>query len=570
MKYVIYLLLFVSLFPLASCEDDLLDTTPQDELTDVNFWTSSGDLELYANSFYQNLPGWAGSGTGYSANPDNGTDLSMGTSASERLLGNASVPSTSSSSVWYWGNVRKANYFLDNVDRVTTGEEEELNHYRGEGYFFRAYYYFDLLQSYGDLPIIDQYLTDADLDILYAARDPRNEVVDFMLNDLDSAIYLLKAKGDAATARVCKEVAMLFKARVALYEGTWEKYHAGTDFGVEGSDGSDFLAIAAEAAYDVIESGSYSLHSDYSSVFNQTDLSSNSEVMLWKQYDYSTYGKSYGNDSQVWPNRSGYTRFAARSYLCTDGNPISVSPLYVGDLTLSTIETNRDPRLAATIMVPGDVVTINLDGVTTYFTVTTFTGTNYCPGGMEGQKYRVPEFDANLVAVTKDLAKISFRYAEALLIYAEAKAELGTISQADLDISINMLRDRVSMPHLTLGAIVTDPDWPAYGHDLSDVLYEIRRERTVELMSEGFRFDDLMRWRAHTLFVDQRPRGAYYEATIKAKKSGLSVDSENYLDPYLTAVGASGYQFDPERDYLSALPADELIVNENLEQNPGW
>jgi hypothetical protein len=569
MKKLIYLMIIMFALSFVSCDKDFLEQTPLDEISEPEFWKTAGDLELYATGFYNNLPGWGSVGNGFAANPDNNTDVSLYTTESSRLDGNTSVPTAASGSVWSFTNVRKANYFIDNMSKAE-GAEADINHYKGEGYFFRAYYYFILLQSYGDVPIIDKYIDNTDTDYLYAARDPRNEVVDFMLDDLDMAISLLKSKSELTTPRLSAEAAQLFKATVALYEGTWEKYHAGTDFGVSGSNGSVYLGIAATAAKAVIDGGAFSLNSDYAENFNQLNLKSNKEIMLWREYDYLTFGKSYGNDSQIWPNRSGYTRFAMRSYLCTDGKPISVSPLYKGDLGLDSIEVNRDPRLASTVMVPGDDLVIAIDGTVTPFTGPILTSNNSCVTAYEGQKYRVVNIDASTGSVSRNLSKVIMRYAEVLLIYAEAKAELGTITQGDLDISINKLRDRVGMPHLTLGAITVDPEWPDYGYTLTDVLYEVRRERSVELMGEGFRFEDLMRWRAHELFVGQRPRGAYYEAFLKTISNKLKSDSEGYIDPFLATLGTEGYGFDPSKDYLNPLPTEELVLNENLVQNPGW
>ncbi|WP_297089349.1 RagB/SusD family nutrient uptake outer membrane protein [uncultured Draconibacterium sp.] len=569
MKKLIYLFIVIFSLSIVSCDEDYLERTPLDQISEPEFWKTASDLKLYSNWFYNKLPGWAGVGNGFSANPDNGTDVSLYTTVPDGLNGNNTVPTAASGTIWSWDEVRRANYFLANVSKAE-GDEASINQYTGEGYFFRAYFYYELLNRYGALPIIDKYIDNTDTDYLYAARGPRNEVADFILADLDMAISLLKTKGDlSGEPRVSKEVAQLFKARVALFEGTWEKYHAGTEFGVSGSDGSAYLQQAADASKAVIDGGAFSLHADYGSIFNQTDLSGNKEVMLWRQYDYITYGRSYGNDSQYFPNRSGYTRFAVRSYLCKDGLPVSVSPLYKGDEMLDSLEINRDPRLAATVMVPGDIEIINSNGDTVFFSVPELSGNGMCPTAYETQKYRILNVDEELNNVSKDLAKISFRYAEALLIYAEAKAELGTVSQGDLDVSINKLRDRVGMPHLTMASITADPEWPDYGYTLTDVLYEIRRERSVELLGEGFRSDDLRRWRAHNLFVGKRPRGAFYEDILKNANNKLTSDEEGYLDPYQGAI-PTGYGFNPSRDYLSALPSDELVLNENLTQNPGW
>lgn len=570
MKKIIYsIAIFVALL-FVSCSDDFLERTPLDDISEPEFWKTTSDLELYANSFYQNLPGWAGVGNGFASLPDNGTDLGLYTSPSDRLLGNTNIPAASNTATtWNWSNVRKANYFIDNVSKAT-GAEADINQFTGEGYFFRAYYYYGQLRRYGDLPIIDKYIDNTDEDYLFKARDPRNEVADFILADLDLAISLLKSKSDLTSPRISKEAAQLLKATVALYEGSWEKYHSGTDFGVSGSTGADYFQQAADAAKNLIDGGVFTLHNDYESLFNQTDLSGNGEIIMWREYDWLTFGSSYGNDSQIsWPNRSSYTRFAIRSYLCTDGQPISVSPLYQGDTELANLETNRDPRLAATVMVPGDVVAIAINGDTTAFTGPRLTTNNSAVSGYESQKFRIVEIDAATGNFTRNAAKIIMRYAEALLIYAEAKAELGTITQADLDISINQLRARANMPNLVLGSITTDLDWPDYGYQLSDVLYEIRRERSVELMNEGLRFDDLMRWRAHNLFVGKTPKGAYYEPLLMSISSNQPADADNYLDPYQTSA-SGGYGFDPNKDYLSALPAEELILNPNLVQNPGW
>ncbi len=569
MKNINYLIILTCTLFVMSCDDDLLDKTQLDEISEADFLKTELDLETYANSFYQDLPGWAGVGNGYAPMPDNGTDLSIGESPLSRFTGDYAVPTTASASIWSWDEVREVNYFLDNSGEAE-GDETEINHSIGEGYFFRAYYYFELLKDYGDLPIIDKYITDTDEEYLYASRDPRNEVANFIISDLDNAISLLKSFSDiTAHPRVSIEAAYMLKARVALYEGTWEKYHSDTDFGVEGSIGTDFLEIAAEAAKNLIDLGTFSLNSDFESLFNQTGLSGNSEMILWRDYDY--IGLTIGNDLQIaWPNRSSYTRFAVRSFLCTDGLPISLSPLYQGDTELETIETNRDPRLAATIMVPNDILSINIDNSISLFEVPIISGNNAAISAYESQKYRDVNIDASTSNFTRSTSKIIMRYAEALLIYAEAKGELGTITQNDLDISINLLRNRVGMPNLTIGGILTDPDWPEYGYTLSNVLYEIRRERSVELMNEGYRYDDLFRWRAVTSILNgNRPKGAYYEQLLQDSDPNQNVDADNYLDPYLDAI-PTGYNFDETKAYLNPIPSDELILNPNLTQNPGW
>ncbi len=569
MKNIFKIFILGTILFSTSCED-YLDRTPLDSVSEVTFYSTPSDLQAAVNGFYNDLPGWSALSIGFNILPDMYSDMGTAQEPSNRLSGlSYEVPTSATSSIWSWDEVRESNWLLDNVDQAE-GDETLIDQYTGEAYFFRSYYYFNLLQSYGDLPIFPEYFDNTDEEYIYAARDSRDEVAEFIISDLDTAISLLQSFPDiSGHPRVSKEVAQLFKARVALYEGTWERYHSGTDFGVDGSDGSSFLQIAADAAEDVMNGGVFSLYSDYQTLFNQVGYSGNSEVMLWR--DYNSITLSIANVlQQQWPNRCGYTKFAIDSYLCDDGDPISVSTRYQGNTDLSKIETNRDPRLAATLMVPGDLIEIDANGDEDYWEYPDFNGTNTSLTGYESEKYRNVEYDSDYGDFTEDTSRIIFRYAEALLIFAEAKAELGTITQSDLDISINLLRDRVGMPHMNLGSITFDEDWPNYGYTLTDVLYEIRRERSVELMAEGFRADDLYRWRAHSLFDGDQPRGAYLEdgivnQTLSAEDASL--DSAGFILPF---ASTGNYNFDESKAYLQPIPLDELILNPNLTQNPGW
>ncbi|WP_406683809.1 RagB/SusD family nutrient uptake outer membrane protein [Seonamhaeicola sp. MEBiC1930] len=570
MKNILKLFILSLVISLSSCED-FLDRAPLDTVSEAEFYKTTADMRAAVNGFYSVISGWQPLGVGFNILPDSSTDLGTSQSPSNRLLGVYDVETSASNNVWSFDEVREINWFLDHIDQAE-GDEMAINHYIGEGYFFRAFYYFNLLTRYGDVPIFETYFDNTDTDMVFKARDPRNEVANFIISDLDTAISLLQSfpNTPGAGPRINLEVAQLFKARVALYEGTWERYHNGTVYGVEGSDGSSFLQIAADAAEEVINGGVFSLHSDYETLFNKVGLSGNSEVMLWRDYSVT---ESQTNVLQIsWPNRCGYTRAAVRSYLCTDGNPISVSPLYQGDQDFNTLETNRDPRLAMTLMTPGDLILDDSnDANDILWTNPDFTGANAGNTGYESQKYRNPVIDgSNDNDFSIVTSRIFMRYAEVLLIFAEAKAELGTITQADLDKSINLLRARVSMPGITLGAIATDPDWPNYGYTLNDILYEIRRERSVELMAEGFRANDFYRWRAHSLFDGDQPRGAYYNDPIVSSvldSGSVILDNDGYILPF----GSLGnYNFDESKAYLLSIPLDELQLNPNLTQNPGW
>ena len=273
-----------------------------------------------------------------------------------------------------------------------------------------------------------------------------------------------------------------------------------------------------------------------------------------------------------WPQGCGISHEMMLTYLCSDGKPIAVSPLFQGDKDIRQIIVNRDERLVQSVMNPGDPIMINLKGDTTKFVTPTLTTQNFCPTAYESQKFRRPQLNPRSGNYSNSMGYIIFRYAEALLIYAEAKAELGQLTQADVDMTINKLRDRVGMPPLVLSSITPDPNWPDWGYTVPDYLQEVRRERVVELLNEGFRFDDLKRWRADKLIVDKRPKGAYYTAELKAVNSKLKVDANNYLDPLVGVLNGpnGGFGFNPARDYLRPIPTNELTLNPNLVQNPGW
>jgi len=577
MKRIYYILFLLLALIVYSCED-LLIKTPEDQISDPDFWNTDSDLQLYVNGLYGTLPGWNAMGAGGTRLPDATTDVCVasGNFLSEGktwINGELTVPASGGG--WSWTNIRRVNYFLDNANRVP-GNSADKKQYIGEGYFFRAWFYFELLKQFGDLPIIKHALSSTDSN-LYAKRSSRTDVVSFIINDLDSAILKMGFKATAGQGRLNSDVAALFKARVCLYEGTWEKYHQNDAFKGK-TNGTAFLTAAADAALKVINNKNYSLSTGnkkqvYYELFNQEDYSKNPEVLLWRQYDNDKYSDDiFGNQMWNWPQGCGISHEMMLTYLCSDGKPIAVSPLFQGDKDIRQIIVNRDERLVQSVMNPGDPIMINLKGDTTKFVTPTLTTQNFCPTAYESQKFRRPQLNPRSGNYSNSMGYIIFRYAEALLIYAEAKAELGQLTQADVDMTINKLRDRVGMPPLVLSSITPDPNWPDWGYTVPDYLQEVRRERVVELLNEGFRFDDLKRWRADKLIVDKRPKGAYYTAELKAVNSKLKVDANNYLDPLVGVLNGpnGGFGFNPARDYLRPIPTNELTLNPNLVQNPGW
>jgi starch-binding outer membrane protein, SusD/RagB family len=579
-----YTIILISLFLCWSCSEDFLERYPLDELSPQEYFNTANDLKLYANRFYTLLPAHSGYGGGTFWTDINSDNLVPGT-FDMQLAGTRTIPSSGAG--WEWGDIRQTNYFLDHC---SAAQEDTLqgNVYIAEVKFFKALLYFNKVRTFGDVPWFTRAFTTNSPE-LFAPRDSRKVVIDSVIACLDYAITHLKDKSKTEPFRINRECAILLKARICLYEGTWEKYHQNTPFGVEGERGTEFIQKAADAADQLIQKGSFRLYKgpagqEYGSLFNKLDYSDNPEVMLWKKYDVGL--GVYHNISSILSSGAGdigISKGLIDSYLCTDGQPISVSSNFKGYDSLSGEVINRDPRLAQSIFLRGYDQTVN------------------SPGGAGDSKFIKPAIDLSgqfrattgycmYKGVNSEFSQhtsagswmgaIIFRYTEALLIYAEAKAELGTITQADLDKTVNSIRDRVGMIHLDMSNIVNDPAWdfPA----LSPLINEIRRERRVEMAFEGQRWDDLARWRAHDLITGKRPRGCKYigsnlEGTYTDYLGNpsiivgqtLFVDEAGFIDPYQKVL-PGGFGFDPGRDYLSPIPSDERTLNPDLTQNPGW
>jgi hypothetical protein len=580
MKNKIYILLMctVGMF-FNSCDDDILDKYPLDTVTDSEFWQTENDLQLYLTGLYGILPEWSG-GSSDVTSFDLGTDIiiegaqGLSFTYTNQFDGTNNVPSSGGG--WNWGDVRKINYFLGNLDKVDEAEGQ-VSQYIGEAYFFRAYAYFELFAKFGGLPIIDKVLGLGDDDYLYAPRTSRKETADFILADLERALSRLKDKGGAGAGRINSDIALMFKARVSLYMGTWDKYHTGTVFAGD-TDGTAYIQAAAAAAKLVIDGGNYMISMDggpsnaYYKLFtsNSVDIRDNEEVLLYKHYNDNDYGG--GNNVGLNDIRQGMTHQMTEYYLCSDGLPRSVSPLVDANakLGLLDIEENRDPRFDQTLITRGEVLVVDLDGNTTLFDTPDLV---VASTAYELKKWKTDWYDPVTNRRTKDLPYISFRYAEALLIYAEAKEELGEFNQGVADMTVNLLRARVGMPDMEVPVPFTDADWIDYGAPISPELQEIRRERVVELYAEGFRFNDLTRWRAHKIFTDMgRPTGAYLTAEdgIEEIFSPVVVNAEGYIDLFVDVLTGGSYGFNEGRDYLSPLPNDQLKLNTSLTQNPGW
>ena len=626
-KYILALGMASVLLP--GCNDDFMERYPQDQLTDESFWKTETDLKLMLNSLYPlyiigHQSGWAqdkspalnvvGSPLMYG---DVYSDNCVKTGNEFRsMAGELIVPTgASADNGWYWWNLRKVNFFLNRYDRADLSQEKK-NAYAAEAYFFKAWDYYQKVLLFGDVPWLTRDL-NVDSEELYAARTPRSEVMDSVLMCINKAVEWLPEKGKQEDERLNKDQANFLKARICLFEGTFRKYH--TEAGLQ-ETANKWLEEAVKASETLI--GKYSLYKNgedtYWKMFATTDLSGNPEVILARNYLENKVGHAaqrYFNQNNSNRQSMGATRSLIDEYLCIDGRPIYTggseknyekNSNFLGYGKWTELE-NRDPRLTQTVCRPGEHVTVYEGGVVDKdANGIKYPDLNYNASGSTVTGYRVikhwmgdkVEEDRTTQGIQ---AAIEFRYAELLLIYAEAKYELnGTLSQTDVDLTINALRERAGFDfnkyptaRLTVGSEPADPRLDKIYADkleytVSPLLREIRRERRIEMAIENRRYEDLIRWKAgklltvpmrgmHFLTVQDLYDGTHTEKPEKAQQVELNktvfVDDEGFLicypkSPYQNTIKGT-LPWDDYR-YYWPIPKEELIMNPNLVHNKGW
>lgn len=578
MKNIYILIYVVTTIVFASCED-FLDRPPLNTITDKEISFSAKEMELYVNKYYGSFPSANSSEYGIFGLDNSSDNMIHGNYNYNSLLSGVYIEPTSGGD-WDWGNIRSVNFFIENYHK-TTESISVVSSFIGEAYFWRAWYYFVLLKKFGDLPWINKTLS-TDSEELYGERISRSIIADSILSDMDKAIAYLQPRSLTVQGRIHKEAALLFQARVALYEGSWEKYHAGSVFGVADAKPEYFFRKAADATETLmnmntheIEKGGNTFDEYYWGLFNKKDYSKSKEVMMYRAYDISLgIIERTNNYFGVSDANTGLSKYLIDSYLCKDGLPISISPLYQGDELVDNELENRDPRLTQTVYKKGDVRTSENGTPIGYFTYPDMAFESRLRNTTGYQLKKGANPAANHTS-GDETGTIIFRYAEALLIHAEAKAELNECTQEVLDKTINVLRDRVNMPHLSVDIGFVDPKWEF--PDLSPLLNEIRRERRVELACEGYRFDDLYRWAA-THLIKRPMYGAKIQQFIDVKDqfkpeldpANIAVNDLGYIAPHWNSPAKNGWQFDENKNYLYAIPLDQLIMNPNLKQNPGY
>lgn len=584
---------FYSILFFISCNDSFMDRFPETEITDKVFFSNPGDLEIYTNGMY-----------GYISSSywDVASDNCLYTDDSPTyslLRGEVTIKNAGQ---WgkFWQKIRTVNYMLNHVGTVQ-GDSKDINHYIGLARMFRAHLYYSLVKKYSDVPWYSRDLQTTDTELLYKPQDPRALVVDSIMADLDFAVKNMK--DGASKTRIFKNAALATQARIALAEGTFRKYHPELKL----NNGDDFLQTAANACNEIMKTGKYSLATAkqgdidaYEALFCSLDLTQNQEMILVEDYD-KALGRKH-NAKSVFDWTSALSRDLMEDYLVIENNKTKTFQQVKGyeKKTILEIFENRDPRLGQTFMKPGFIragsilphrATLGLGG---------YPQVKFSPRSYDQMVWNEAYTDLPVI-----------RYAEVLLMYAEAKAELGSFTQTDLDATINIIRTRAGVPSATLAEWNTAID-PVQEKRYSNVnstqkaaILEIRRERRIELACEGFRYDDLMRWGCGKL-MEKSPEGAYISglgyhditgdgepdiavvATSAEADKIPAADKDKYKLTVYTLEGNTfalseknkGYiqlvsqqnkfKFIEPKYYYYPLDEKDLSINKNLFQNQYW
>lgn len=585
MKNILYTTLLAGMLAgsVSSCADTFLDLEPLDSITDAVYFTDADDFKEYANGFYSQLLGWSSSYGSIYNFMDNSSDLAANSNWSSDV-GHGTIQVTATDTRWEncYAHIRTVNLLLEKGEAFS-GDQTEIEQYLAEAYFFRAYNYFYLLKFFGGVPIVT-YALDVDSEELTAPRNSRYEVVDLILADLDKALAGLPLESNIPSTekgRISYQGAQAFKARVLLYEATWRKYN-GTSTDYDGSAGpasnqvEAFLTESISLSEDVMTNGGYALwnYNSNSSMQNMSSRylfcledagtnpagltkSSNNEFIIYSVYDSDLRpGGINLNQSVV---KMDASRKLADMFLCTDGLPIEKSSRFQGYKEAGDEFTNRDYRMKSYLFAVDEDIVLD-EG----------------RSGYTGAKF----YNSTRSNLNESANYPVIRLAEVYLNYAEAVYEKnGSITDDQLNASINMLRRRGGVANLTNTLVTANS---------LDMLEEIRRERTVELYMEGFRFDDLKRW-------------GILETTLNASRCGMVVGDANYPTVFVDATGASTSRYSPntyvwgeeavetgvgsvncvvidsksncsvtKTHYLWPIPQQEINLNPNLVQNPGY
>ena len=613
-RYIALMLLV--LVTLVSC-DGFLDRKPLTEPSSDTYLSSEEQIRSYVNGLYMALPCLTQYGTGVRSQ-EKDSDNILSEKYNPRI--NGEFTSFSGEKDWSeaYSNLRSVNWFFEYYRLPESDETEATASLRGEVHFLRAWWHFVLLKKFANVPVMDALWDgNATLEGLQIPASGRKDVALFILSDLEKAIGLLQGRSVSSGLRINRETALVMAMNVALYEGSWEKYHKDDGFAAEHPDPQMFFSKVMEYGDSLFammppDMGLNTVETDpfgavdggeaFSHLFNQKDYSHVPEALFWKKYDVSQ-GVQHSLTSLLASGTvdseaaAGLTKSLVDNYLNADGSFIVPSDPRFKDFNETF--AGRDRRLYETVMSTGHkfrsttmtrpmrVAEYMYPGEASEEEVAAHNATIYPPRlGGDGNGRNITGYhtalgvDTTYVSSTFwDTGLVIVRYAEALLAYAEAADELGKCTDEVLAKTIRPLRERAGVAWRTP---MTDPSFTDYGYPLTPNMQEIRRERRSELALQGFRLDDILRWRGHKVLAGRRGRGAYFgndgvlyrsfnrnDAAVMEVVRNIPVDSEGWMDPLKDKLPA-GYGFRPDRDYLLPIPPDELSLDHELKQNPNW
>ncbi|HEU4609432.1 MAG TPA: RagB/SusD family nutrient uptake outer membrane protein [Chitinophagaceae bacterium] len=548
----IFKFLLLATVTMTACKKDFLDRYPLDAISDANYWQTEDQVRLAVNGCYAQVKG---KGMIDYENMSDNTIFPQATDYTRISTGNFGDDLGTINSEWggLYDAVRRCNHFLENFRKATFVNEATRNQYEGEVRFMRAYAYTFLTTFFGDVPLITQTLNVGDPE-LYAGRDPRQTVVNWIYAELDSAAAKLPVSYPPSDlGRITKGAALAWKSRVAIWNNQWD--------------------IAEAAAKAVMDLGIYHLYSNgnpqtsYYELFTYKGQASvnanNKETIFARIYTLTTSAPHNLSREIQLPNavtRWSPTKSLVDAYLCSDGRPISQSPLY-HENSYNDYFVNRDPRMTQTILAPGSPWKGNDDGdpdnlPNTVYNLPKFVSDNTGCVTLTGFYFTKWAEPSAVQLVSQDENDIILlRYAEVLLNYAEARERQGKLTQDDLDASINLLRARVGMHPMILSELA---DWGL------DVRTEIQRERRVELAMEGLRYFDIIRWKQGAALAEDLKGMKRDFAPDPSQVANVPVDSDGYI------IVSSGRTFTDPKNYLWPVPLIQRQRNPNLGNNPGW
>ncbi len=594
MKKNIILYSFIALLSGTAGCSDMLDEYPLDAISPETYYNNADELRSATNQFYGMFPGAA---SGYTESADVVCTFNL----PAEVQGIRTVPTSGGG--WNWEYLRAVNFYLSHSVRCDDVDARE--HFDGIARFFRAYFYFEKVKRFGEVPWFDRELSSTDPE-LFRPRDSRDFIMDKILDDLTYAINNISDKKDLYN--VTHWTALALKSRICLFEGTYRKYH-----GIPGYE--KFLNECATASKLFIDNAPYAIYKTGAQPYRDLFSSMNAieeEVILARDYDRAQNVMHEANANTLSPTygRPGMNKKIVNSYLMTNGDRFTDQPGYETMQYYDEMQ-NRDPRLTQTVVGPG-YMRINSDKVESPNFSSSTTGYQII-------KWVTDASGDGYMGSSNDY--ILFRAAEVYLNYAEAKAELGTLTQDDLKISIKKIRDRVGMPNIDMDAANANPDpylcalesgYQNVTGPNKGVILEIRRERTIELLLEGFRYYDIIRWKEGKIF-EQPYKGMYFPGLTKGsgenrydvfdmndgtvgdkekvdiciytgKKPSVKNIRKFYKlgDEFVLTDGDKGNiichdiekeprQWREDRDYLYPIPTQErLLSNGTLSQNPNW